>query len=425
MLQPEDGLRVEQMRLTVAAPLVLAAAQQRAVGLLDAALGVGHLVAGGNFGRDHVQANAAELGVGSGEEFVHQFLSKAQCLERLRAGVGRHGGDAHLGHDLQDALAQALDEVVDAVLRGDAGDVARSNQLLHGFHGQVRVHGRGAVADQDGHVVRLADVAGFDHQGGLGAVGAAQQVVVHGADQQQGRNGRPLCVRVAVGQHDVLHTAVDGAGNLLADFRQPGAERVLAAFGAVQAADLHGNAVALGVLNVGDLGELVVVDHRERQLDLGLADLLGIQEVAVGADGTGQRRHELFADGVQRRVGHLGEGLHEVIEEQPGALGQHGHGSVRAHGAERFGTGAGHRAEQDLQFLGGVAEGALADVDGRGRVDHVLALGKVVEVDQVVLDPLRPRVGGGHLGLDLFVVDDAAGFGIHQEHPARGHAAPS
>ena len=169
-------------------------------------------------------------------------------------------------------------------------------------------------------MVRLADVAGLDHEGGLGAVGAAQQVVVHGADQQQRRDGRPLGVRVAVGEHHVLHAAVDGTGNLLADFGQAGTQGVFAAFGAVQAADLHGDPVAVRAFDVGDLGELVVVDHRERQRNLRLPDLLGVQQVAVRADGTHQGRDQLFADGVQRRVGHLREGLHEVVEEEPGRL---------------------------------------------------------------------------------------------------------
>ena len=423
VLQPEDGLRVEQVRFAVAAPLVFAAAEQGLVRQFDAVLGVGHPVPGQDFGGDDVEADAAELGVRAGEVLVHEVLAEAEGFEGLGTRVGGHGGDAHLGHDLQDALAEALDQVVDAVLRGDPHDVAGGDELFHGFHGQVRVHGGGAVADEHGDVVRLADVAGLHHEGGLGAVGAAQQVVVHGADEQQGRDRRPLGVRVAVREHDVLDAAVDGAGDLLADFGEPGAEGVLAAFGAVESADLHGDLVAVGALDVRDLGELVVVDHGERQRDLRLADLLGVQQVAVRADRARQGRDELFADGVQRRVGDLREGLHEVVEEQPRALGQHGHRGVRAHGTERLGAGAGHRAEQDLQFLGGVAEGALADVDRGGGVHHVLALGQVLEVDQVVLDPFGPGVRCGDLGLDLGVVDDPAGLGVHQEHLARRDAA--
>ncbi len=272
-------------------------------------------------------------------------------------------------------------------------------------------------------MVRLADVTGLDHQGSLGAVCAPQQVMVHGADQQQGRNRGPLSVRVAVGQHNVLHATVDRARHLLADLGEPGAQRAFATLGAVQATDLHGHLVAAGRFDVGNLGQLVVVDDRERQGNLRLADLFGIQQVAVGTNGTGQRGNQLFADGIQRRVGNLREGLHKVVKEQPGTLGEHSHGCVGSHGAQRFGAGAGHRTKQDPKLLGGVPERPLADVDGGGSVDHVLAFGEVLEVNQVVLDPLGPRVRGSDLGLDLFVVDDAAGIGVHQEHLARRNPA--
>ena len=58
----------------------------------------------------------------------------------------------------------------------------------------------------------------------------------------------------------------------------------------------------------------------------------------------GQRGDQLLADGVQRRVGDLGEQLGEVVEEQPRPVRQHRHRGVGAHRADRLGAGAGHRA---------------------------------------------------------------------------------
>ena len=136
----------------------------------------------------------------------------------------------------------------------------------------------------------------------------------------------------------------------------------LAAVGPVQAADLHGEPLAVGAFDVGDLRQLVVVDHRERQRRPAAGGpRLVSSRLPFGPMAHVQRGDQLLADGVQRRVGDLGEGLHEVVEEQARALGEHGDRRVGAHGAERLGAGAGHRAEQDPQFLGGVAEGALAD----------------------------------------------------------------
>ena len=45
---------------------------------------------------------------GAAEELVHQRLLQADGLEDLRAAVGHVGADAHLGHDLGQALADGL-----------------------------------------------------------------------------------------------------------------------------------------------------------------------------------------------------------------------------------------------------------------------------------------------------------------------------
>ena len=53
------------------------------------------------------------------------------------------------------------------------------------------------------------------------------------------------------------------------------------------------------------------------------------------------------------------------------------------------------------------------------RVDDVLALGDVVEVDQAGVQPLVVQVLGGEPGLDLLVLDDPVLVGVDEEHPAR------
>ena len=53
----------------------------------------------------------------------------------------------------------------------------------------------------------------------------------------------------------------------------------------------------------------------------------------------------------------------------------------------------------------------------------VLALRQVLEVDAAGVEPLAPRLGRGELGLDLVVLDDAAGVGVDEEHLARAQAA--
>ena len=60
VLQLEDGLGVEQVRLALAAPLVLAADLQAAVGELGGVVRVGAGVTSGDLGGEHVEPDALE-----------------------------------------------------------------------------------------------------------------------------------------------------------------------------------------------------------------------------------------------------------------------------------------------------------------------------------------------------------------------------
>ncbi len=171
-----------------------------------------------------------------------------------------------------------------------------------------------------------------------------------------------------------------------------------------------------------DLRQVVVVDHRVGQHDLPAARRAGPQQVALGADRGHDAGHQLLADGVQRRVGDLREELGEVVVHEPGTGRQHGDGRVGAHRAERFGAGARHRTEEDLQLLLGVAEGLLPALHRVVGVDHVLTLGQRVEVHQPGVQPVRVRLVVGERRLDLVVGDDAPGGRVDQEHLARRRA---
>ena len=145
-------------------------------------------------------------------------------------------------------------------------------------------------------------------------------------------------------------------------------------------------------VGVDELGELVVVDDRELQRDLAAGRRVGQEQVGLRADAGLQRGDELLADRVQRRVRDLREELREVVEEQPRAAGEHGDGRVGAHRADRLGTGARHRRDEDAQLLLGVAEGLLTTEDRLVRVHDVLALGQVGELDAAGVQPLGVRV---------------------------------
>ena len=188
---------------------------------------------------------------------------------------------------------------------------------------------------------------------------------MHGGGEQQRRDRRQVGVGVAVGQHDERRADRDRRRHLGADLLQPRRHRDTAAAYRVEPADprgLEAGQVAV-VVDVQDLGQLVVVDHRERQHDLAARGRRADEQVLLRPDQRAERGDELLADRVERRVGDLGEQLGEVVEEQPRPVGEHGDRGVGAHRADRLGAGAGHRRDQDPQLLLGVAEGLLAAYD--------------------------------------------------------------
>ena len=131
--------------------------------------------------------------------------AQADGLEDLRAGVGGDGGHAHLGHDLQQALAERLEQVGLGLAPRSFSMHAAPDQVPDRLDGQVRVDRGGAVADEQRDVVALADVAGLHHEADPGAGLLLDQVVVHRAGQQQRREwarGRDRRRVAAVGQDD-------------------------------------------------------------------------------------------------------------------------------------------------------------------------------------------------------------------------------
>ncbi len=59
-----------------------------------------------------------------------------------------------------------------------------------------------------------------------------------------------------------------------------------------------------------------------------------VEDVALGADVADERHDQLFANGIDGRIGDLGEELPEVVEERLRAVGQAGERRVGAHGAD-------------------------------------------------------------------------------------------
>ena len=270
-------------------------------------------------------------------------------------------------------------------------------------------------------MVHLTDIAGLDDEAHLGAGLLPDQVVVHRRGEQQRRDRGQLGVGVAVGEHHEPHAVGDHGVHLGEDLFDPLGHRRPAAGDPVQTVNppgLEARQVAV-VVDVVDLGQLVVVDHRERQHHLTTLRRGGLQQVALRADVGAQGGDDLLPDRVQRRVRDLREQLREVVEQQPRPVRDRRDRRVRAHRTDRLGTSAGHRRHQDPQLLLGEAERLLPAQARLVRVHHVLALGQFLQVDDARVQPVGVRLRRRQFALDLLVLDHPADDGVDQEHLAR------
>ncbi len=414
VLQQRDRLGVPLMVLAVAPPGVDAADGQQ----LLVVGGVGRRMAVERLLGEHVDADAADPRRGAGEVAVDERLLEADCLEDLRAAVGLDRRDPHLGDRLQQALADRLDDValgdVDVV---DAGHAAGGDEVADRVQQQVGVDRAAAVADQRGHVVDLARLAGLEHESGAQARALAHEVLVDGGDGQQRRDRRAPRPDLAVGQDQHADAVGDGVVGGVADLGQRRAHAV----GAVADLPRDVQRVRAEDLVVDDAQRLELVVAQDRLVEDQLVRVLGRlgEQVALAADPGDQRHHDVLADRVDRRVGDLCEELLEVAEQRRAAVRQHGQRVVVAHRPERLGAAGGHRGDQHALVLLRVAERQLAQLRRLQPGHRDVRLGEVVEVHGVLLEPLAVGLARGDVALDLLVLDDAMALEVDEKQLAR------
>ena len=198
VLQLRDRLRIEQVVLAIAAPLVLAAPVQ--FRLARRARRVGVAMTQAHFLGDHLDADATDARGSPGEKFVDEILRQTHGLEDLGAAVRLDGGDTDLGQNLEHALVQRLDVVLDRLGLVDAHQQALTDHVIERLEGEVRIDRAGTVTDEQRHVMDLARLAGFDDQPGLHTRAGAHQVMVHTGGGEQGRDRRMLRIHAAIGQ---------------------------------------------------------------------------------------------------------------------------------------------------------------------------------------------------------------------------------
>src|ERR1700720_4177538 len=152
---------------------------------------------------------------GAGEVFLDEVAFQSDRVEDLRAAIGLISRDAHLGHDLEKALAERL-RVILLHLLGAQGQPVFGADLFQRREGEIGVDRLGAITCQYAEMVHLARLAGLDDNAGLGAQPLADQMVVHRRGGEQCRDRHALDRHRAVGQDQDVVASLDRRGRFAA-----------------------------------------------------------------------------------------------------------------------------------------------------------------------------------------------------------------
>ena len=185
MLELEDRFWVEQVRWSLAPPLVLAAHSETAVRVAHSSNWISAAVALLVLVGNDFETDPSEDRRGTREVLSDEVLTESDRLESLSTRVRGNGGNAHLAHDFENTLTKRLDHVVNRGVDINAGNHALIHQVLHAFHREIGVNGRSAKANHECNVVHLSNVASLHDDAHLHALFTANQVVMDRREHQQ------------------------------------------------------------------------------------------------------------------------------------------------------------------------------------------------------------------------------------------------
>ena len=269
------------------------------------------------------------------------------------------------------------------------------------------------------------DFAGFarlQHEAGLRAGAGADEVVVQARDRKQCRDRHMVAVDAAIAEDDDVFSFREGLVGIGEKSFQRLLKRARSCRGLEKNRD--GDGAEILRVHMPDLIQGGIVDDRLVELDHAATLGRGVEEVGLGTQHRRGRSDNFLADRVDRRVGDLREELLEVVVEKNRLVGEHRKRGVRAHRADGLNSIPGHWAEDHALVFKGVTKRLLA-LEDRLVIRQVFGrrLWQVREQDMVLIEPLTVGARGADFFFDLFVGNDAALRGIHEEHLAGLHPA--
>ncbi len=419
MLQEGHRLRRPGMRFAAYAEGVIAANVKGMA--IERRIAESLLLAAHGFLGDFAKPNAADPRRGPAEIALNEIFRETDRLENLGAAIGLVGRNAHFRHDLQEALVDRFDVALACLMAIDfIGKLAR-----HGgerLEGEVGVDRFRSIARQQGEMMDLPRVAGFDDEADRGAQPLADQMMMHRRRRKEGRDRNAVGAGQTVGQDDDVEAAVDRVFGAVAESAKGIRHAFRAAFRKIGDIERLGVESLLEMPDRTDFLEVAVGQNGLPDLQAFLACIaFELEDVGARPDEGHEAHDQFLADRIDRRIGHLREILLEIGIEELRLRRQCRNRRVGAHRPDRFLAGHRHRRQQKRKILLAVAERLLAIQEQhigarRTRMDREI---HILEHDLGALQPFGIRMRGGERAFDFVVRDDAALLQIDEQHLAR------
>ncbi len=371
---------------------------------------------------DTGETDAGQTAGTTGQIFGNQRTGQTHRLKITATTIGRDDRNAHLGHDFQQAIINALLVAFQAFAQAHIAEQATGLTVGDCFLRQIGIYRGRTASDQHGKILHIHTFTGAHIKRSKGAQRLADQIGMHGTGGEDHRDRCPLSAHILITQDDMGRTATHGILGLDPDTMERILESVLTALG--REGTIDGRCRIAHIFLHG--GKFGIGQHRGFQLQQVALALVLVQNVAEVTQTGAQAHHPAFAQTVDRRVGHLTEILPEEVVQPAIMIGQHGNRRVVAHGANRFLGILDHRMQDQLHILHGLAIGGLAPT--QFSAVHFLHIEFCRLGDEVIefgnaLDPFTIGLAGSKLVLQLPVVPEFAFGEVDRDHLAGTDAA--
>ena len=269
----------------------------------------------------------------------------------------------------------------------------------------------------------VAGFAGFADDTRTHALADAAEMMVDGADSEQGRDCQILGIDSLIAENEDPCPLVDSLFGSFAEFLNRSGEPCGAGGNLPEGGKGSGFVLAT---DLADGLQLFVEEDRRVERDL-RGMLRGLGEEIAPPPQCGEKRHDqTFTDRINRRVSDLGKKLAEIGVKQTRTQGEDRERCVVTHGADGFRSILEHRLKDHVELFACVAEGDLA----LGQVDDVeIALGGLElfgfersDTDAMIVHHLAIVMTGCEVLLDLRVAHQDSGCRVDGDHLSGGEA---